>query len=521
MEDMSVTTSKRLINNTIINIATNVTNGLIVFFMIPFLVTRLGKESYGVWAIISSAFAYAPLLQLGLASSINRWIPVYMANGDDDGVDKVISTMTAFFLILGVLVLGLTWIMFHCVTIWFTSIPPYLYTTSKMLVLVVGIFWGPALFFYSFGPVLSGLQRYGLSSMGRFFPALIRALLLVIFISQGYGLITVALLYGVCELGTRFLLFVFSVNSLKRIPLSITSVDYKLFREMIPYGVNSFLYAMGAIIIYKSSAILLGIYLGVADVAKFSILSDVLILLSRFLQTFTAPTKPAVTDLDARSDRAKIREIAFLSQKYSLVLLFPSVAFLIIMGREFLEIWLGKDYGPLSAVLVILVIGHFLWLSQHSCFKVLSGIGEHRFFGFVTLSMAISTIFMTYIGINLFNVELFGAAVCTALPMGLISAFILPFYFNNKMNISIKDNLLNVWLPSLIGCLPSIALLFLWKFIFPPQNWNQIILVILFSGLFCLIGTWFFSMKSIERKRILRAIHLVPKEFNSAFKGVP
>ena len=68
-----------------------------------------------------------------------------------------------------------------------------------------------------------------------------------------------------------------------------------------------------------------------------------MLLLSEFLQAFTAAIKPAVSDLDARDDHTRVKLIAFLTQKYSLLVLIPAAAFLIVMGREFLTVWVARE----------------------------------------------------------------------------------------------------------------------------------------------------------------------------------
>ena len=69
--------------------------------------------------------------------------------------------------------------------------------------------------------------------------------------------------------------------------------------------------------------------------------------MSEFVQAFTTAIKPAVSDLDTRDDQTRVRQIAFLTQKYSLLILIPAAAFLIVMGREFLTVWVGdRNQGP-------------------------------------------------------------------------------------------------------------------------------------------------------------------------------
>ena len=52
MKQRPVTTSKRLVRNTILNVTTLVSHAVIGFFLIRFFLGRLGEVRYGVWLLI-------------------------------------------------------------------------------------------------------------------------------------------------------------------------------------------------------------------------------------------------------------------------------------------------------------------------------------------------------------------------------------------------------------------------------------------------------------------------------------
>ena len=81
---------------------------------------------------------------------------------------------------------------------------------------------------------------------------------------------------------------------------------------MLSYGINTFLYTASAIIVYKASSIIIGIFMDTAQVSRFEVAAAGVLLLSQFLQAFTAAIKPAVSDLDARDDHHVSKKYLFL-----------------------------------------------------------------------------------------------------------------------------------------------------------------------------------------------------------------
>ena len=56
-------------------------NILVGVFLSPYIVHRLGDEAYGVWVLIFSLTGYYGLFDLGIRSSIVRYVAKYSATG--------------------------------------------------------------------------------------------------------------------------------------------------------------------------------------------------------------------------------------------------------------------------------------------------------------------------------------------------------------------------------------------------------------------------------------------------------
>jgi O-antigen/teichoic acid export membrane protein len=280
---------------------------------------------------------------------------------------------------------------------------------------------------------------------------------------------------------------------------------------MLFYGTNTFLYAMGALIILRASVMIAG-FLGTSEVTQLGMAAQVLLLLSEFVQAFTTSIKPAVSDLDTRDDQTRVRQIAFLTQKYSLLILIPAGTFLILMGREFLTAYVGakiKDPATLQSMatlLSILTVGYCLHLSQHSNYLVLSGRGEHRVFGILTAVEAVLCVLCAVVSVKVLGWGLQGIAWSNLVPMGLAAGIIIPIYFNRKMKISARDSIENVWWPALLGTIPSVALIGAWKYLAPPASWAGLFAVVGAAGGTMVLFAWFLSMDNAEHRRLLSVL---------------
>jgi O-antigen/teichoic acid export membrane protein len=510
MKQQSLTTPKRLVHNTFYNVAALLSNALVGFFLIRFFLSQFGEAQYGVWLLIGgSIYRYAPLLSLGLNSSVNRYIPLFMAQNNDDGIQRVINTSLFFFIAISIILVIISLVVCYNVGSWF-AVKPELVRTAGILVLLFGFCSALAMPMQSSTAILSGLQRYDIINLIMLAVLALRTILVVILLRHGYGLLTTGALFGLSEIVMRVIHTVFVKKLLPGALLSFTKIDLQLLKEMLEYGINTFMYAMGAIIIYYASNLIIGIFIGTAQISQFTIASAGIILLSQFLQAFTAAIKPAVTDLDARNNTTSVKEIAFLTQKYSLLLIIPGGCFLIAMGREFLDVWVSDQFtdpkviDSMAVILTILTVGHCLRLAQHSNFLVLVGRGQHKIFGILTALMALFCVLASIVSVKVFNWGLIGIAWSNFLPMALTSVLILPIYFNRKMSISTLENIQNVWRPAILGSLPTVAMICIWKYLAPPNSWLEIVSVVVAAIVLTITGGWFLSLKEVEKKRFIR-----------------
>lgn len=501
-----VTTSRRLVYNTFFNVAMLVSNAVVAFLLIRFFVGRLGEERYGVWVLIGSIFRYRMILSMGLNSAIDRRIPMYLAKDDRQGIQRIVSTALVFYSCVAAVLVVLSLLLCARVGEWF-AIPPELVRVASVLVLVVGLGFAASTPLQLSTAVLGGLQRYDLIGWVTLVLLVLRTTTLVVLLLRGYGLLTLGLIYGLSEVVARGTQFLFTRRLLPHLAISWRSVDRTLLREMLFYGMNTFLYAIGALIVYRASETIIGIFLGTREVARFSIAAAGSLLLSQFVQAFTAAIKPAVSDLDARDDQVRVKMVAFLTQKYSLLVILPAAVFLAVMGKEFLTVWMAEKLPDptvirsMATVLAILTAGHAVMLAQHSNFLVLAGRGEHKAFGLLTAVEAVLCVVGAILAVSVLGWGLVGVAWSNFVPVAMVAGVILPIYFHRKMRISGWESLRYIWWPALRGTLPGIILIIVWKFAAPPDSWWDLFAVVIVTAAATLVAAWFLSMEVSERQR--------------------
>src|SRR5580692_13155581 len=77
-------------------------NVLVGLFLSPFILHRLGDTAFGLWILIFSATGYYGLFDLGIRSSIVRYVSKFTATGDREELAKLVNTSLFTYSCIGV-----------------------------------------------------------------------------------------------------------------------------------------------------------------------------------------------------------------------------------------------------------------------------------------------------------------------------------------------------------------------------------------------------------------------------------
>ena len=168
-------------------------NILVGILLSPFILHRLGNTAYGAWILVFSVTGYYGLFDLGIRSSIVRYVSTYTATNDNEAVSRLINTALTVYSAIGVAAILTTLVLSSFLQFLF-RMPAEFLPTARVLFLMVGT--AVALGFPAgvFTGILEGLNRFYLVNVTNVVSTLLRALLIVLALHFGYGLLTVALI---------------------------------------------------------------------------------------------------------------------------------------------------------------------------------------------------------------------------------------------------------------------------------------------------------------------------------------
>src|SRR5882672_4546403 len=153
----------QIVKNVSSNWVALATNVLVGIFLSPFILHRLGDAAFGIWVLIFSITGYYGLFDLGIRSSVVRYVSKAKASGDLNYASKVISTSLFSYSCIGSFAFLLTVLVSLYVNRFF-HIDGAFQTPARWLLLMVGTAVALGFPLGVASGVLEGLQKFDVLS---------------------------------------------------------------------------------------------------------------------------------------------------------------------------------------------------------------------------------------------------------------------------------------------------------------------------------------------------------------------
>jgi len=471
---------------------------LITIFLTPFMLNHLGQEVYGIWALTGSLLAYTGLLALGLNSAVTYRVPQLLTRKDDEGVNTVLSTVFAFYCVGAVLALAFGLLLTWKLPVWFHVAHP-LKTPVRIVValLAVGITVQIPLSVYK--GLLGSLERWDILAGVNVASQLLRAACIVVAFGLGFGIVTLAGISVLADLGATMVVVPFAYRLYPKLAIDRHHLAWPMLPGLMNYSLNTLMYTASQVIVLQSGKILIGLLYGPAAVTVFVIPFTLLIMLSQAVHQAAQPLKPATTMLDSEGRRLMITRIYVLATKYSLMIAAPSSVLFMFWGENILKVWVGGEFSAQSAsVLSVMTIPQMLRAVNTSGFVVLSGLGQARFFGRVTLVQALISVVLGYVLAELGGLGLLGVALGISIPELIVSGFVVPTYMVRTLDLKWGELRMSMF-QALTAAIPFTVCFLVVSRFFTSETRVELLLVLALSALPLALGIWFLGLTQEER----------------------
>jgi O-antigen/teichoic acid export membrane protein len=324
-------------------------------FLIPIIVSTVGRETYGgIWVTLFTLASWVGYFDLGLSGSLARDVADRRARGDREGLRTLWATwwtydVVGISLVMTVACLSGPWIV--------STFSPISDPASVPLFigLAAQVALGPLLRHLSC--TLNGLQRLDLLNLMVIPVTVLWAGGQVAFLALGWGLwglMINGLLFSVIQV-----LLLLILIGRQGYPMSFSPAGFSRAEclRLLSFGWKTQV-TLGISQAFRNDRVIMGrIQADGAVIASYQFGAGIMDRLSAGITVMSSAVLSAVADLAARGDLDRVRIVFLRGTKYHALAAFGLVGFAALFARELLVFWLGQPQPESVVVLRIMAVG--------------------------------------------------------------------------------------------------------------------------------------------------------------------
>ena len=472
-------------------------------FLLPRLIdARLGQVALGVWDLAWSIVVYFGLVQIGVTSSINRYVAFHRAQEDYAGINRVVSSVTMVMRVMGLVALSLSVFFAWAVGPLFRERLGGHLTEARWLVLLLGASLAVQISSTVYGSILTGCHRWdwhnGIQAAANVLAlvGMVAALLL------GQGLIGLAVANVAGEaLGRSARLFM-AYRLCPWLEIKRRHFDRAIAREMLKFGGKSLMTYIAQLLMNSSVSLLLAAYLGPAALALYQRPVALVRNLSVFVNKYAMVFSPTISSFQGAGRQDELRAMALQATRYGIFLSLPVLVLLLVFGGEVLRLWMGDRYANPLLVAVV-VLAYFNQISYIPLYGALVGQNLHATYGFANVGGAATALLSSFVALSFFHGGILSVAVAVAVPVIAINGLYLPYYACRKMQIPAATFWREVWRAPVLCALPYAACLVVGRVFF--GRGPAALAWVALGGVLLAAAYWRAALPERWKRRLLRS----------------
>lgn len=426
----------RVSQNVIYNIlASTITFGVNIA-LLPYIVTHIGKEIYGIFTIVMVITGYLALFDFGLTGAIVKYVAELSAQQEYDEARNIITASVTFLLIIGVVAA----IILISAGFWFDTI--FKVSESNKIV-VRELLWvaGLASFLIwpgkAFDAALQGFQCYGWIAINSVFSAILIGVCALLVFSNGYSIVHYMIGYYLINIIKYYVSYVVVSRRVNRKPVFRLWLSRDTLKKMMGFGSFLFYGALTNIIILQFDNIVIGYFLSVAAVTIYTVVYYMQNLFRVANSLLNGPLFPFYAEMHGQGRAAEEKVLLLRGTKIMSLIFVTMVVITIIYARPLILVWMGAGFE--ESILPAQILISF-WI-VNGTLEVGTGMLTAK--GFVRVPFFINLInAICNIGLSLLLVKplgIVGVVLGTTVPMILFSFPCLLYQVNKVVGTSFRD----------------------------------------------------------------------------------
>lgn len=418
--------------NALYSITQVIIASLSIFISYKYLITTLGAEKLGVWSLLLASVSILNIGNLGLSSTVVKYIAKYLVTNDSNKISKIIETSIVTVFSVAILLLSLVFLLSKLLlqlivpakylVLALTLLPFSL--INLVIILIMGIILSS----------LDGAQKFYIRNLILISSAIL-FLFLVFLLVPLFDLLGVVYAQIAQSLFTLIIGWLLLRREFPYLPLIPYHWNKEVFNEIIHYSLNLQLISIFQLLYEPVTKSMLTLFGGLSFVGYYEMANRMVLKFRELIVSIFQVLVP-VYATNIEDSAGNIKDLYIKSLNYLFFLTVPFFAFLIMVLPFISKIWLGRFEIIFYTFSLLLFIAWFINMLNVPAYFAFLGIGNLKWNIISHFIIGVFNLFLCY----LFGKTIGGIGVIIGWTISLaLGSVIISIMFNKIQKIRLHE----------------------------------------------------------------------------------
>lgn len=490
----------------ILSYVTLIATTVIQLVYTPFLIKMMGQSEYGLYSLVYSVIGYLTVLDLGFGNAIIVYTTKFRSLKKYDEEKKLYGMFKIVFIIIGIIAFFLGMILFFNVDNIFGKNMSFEEIKKMKIMMIILSFNLLITFIFSiYSSIITAYEKFTYQKVMAILNTILKPILMIPLLFLGYKSITMCIVVTLVNLFVLTSNYIYCKTKLN-IKIGYYGFDITLFKQVLGYSFWIFLTTIVDKVNWSVDQTILGIVSGTIAVSIYSLATNFNTMFINLSTAVSGVLLPKVTKMVANKATNKELTDEFIKVgRIQFYIMFLITTGFMLVGKEFIIWWVGKDFVEAYYVTLLLIIPAFFSLIQNLGLSIMQAKNKFKFKSLSTFIMSIFNIIISIILAKRYGAV--GAAAGTTISLIICNIILINIYYYKV----IKLNILRFWEDIAVMILKMLIPFFITVITIKIFNsdgglWTVIIYGLIYILLYC-ITAYTIVMNKYE-KNLLKSIFI-------------
>lgn len=326
----------------------------------PWMIERIGQNQYGLYTLVNSLISLF-MVDFGLSAATARYVSEYHVKNEEEKVGALLGAIYKLYIIVDAVIMMALLAVFFLLDTIYTSFSATEMQQFRVIYCIAALYSLISFPFITLNGILTAHERFVELKIADIIYRLLSIVLVVIALINGlglYSLVTINAAVGLSVIVYKLIVIKMKTPAVVR----FRGTEKGIYREIFGFSIWTTVASLAQRLVFNITPTILGMVSNAAAIAVFGIVTTIESYSFTITNAINGMFMPRISRIYADQDTDKsIMPLMLRVGRFQLVLNGLIVVGFAVLGRQFIDIWVGSAYRDAYEGLLLVLIPGLLY----------------------------------------------------------------------------------------------------------------------------------------------------------------